>query len=194
MKRRICVRSMVLGAAIMLIGMWISPLISPPVTAERNGVFDKIQCREIEVVDKDGETAIRLYTTKHGGDIRMDSKDGRIATMSINESGGWLYLSGKGRGSGGNVGIYTSEASASLDVEDTLLSDGGIRMYASDSGGSIKVEGKGLHDGGSAEMLTDEHGGVVGIGNNQGKTRAVMGVNAYGNGAVSTWDRNGYRQ
>ena len=150
MKRRICVRSMVLGAAIMLIGMWVSPLISPPVTAQHNGVFDKIQCREIEVIDKDGNEAIRLYTTKHGGDIRMDSKDGRIATMGIAETGGSVYLSGKGKGlDGGIVSMHTGEDHASLDVKDRLLSDGGIRMYAHDSGGRLDVKGKGLFDGGT---------------------------------------------
>ena len=226
MKRRICVRSMVLGAAIMLIGMWVSPLISPPVTAQRNGVFDKIQCREIEVVDKDGETAIRLYTTKHGGDIRMDSKDGRIATMSINERGGGLYLSGKGKFAGGNVSIYTDEGGASLSVEKGFSSDAGIRMFATEHHGRIDVNGK---DGVSATMLTEAHGGVVWVSGNGGTVemgtdehggrvdvfsrnkqfnrqapisdnnrlsnhRATMSVNAFGNGAVSTWDKNGYRQ
>ena len=227
MKRRICVRSMVLGAAIMLIGMWVSPLISPPVTAQHNGVFDKIQCREIEVIDKDGNEAIRLYTTKHGGDIRMDSKDGRIATMGIAETGGSVYLSGKGKGlDGGIVSMHTGEDHASLDVKDRLLSDGGIRMYAHDSGGRLDVKGKGLFDGGTvyigidsqgggvevsgkggvAAMGTDEHGGRVDVFNRNKQFnhqavisdnnrlfnhRATMSVNAFGNGAVSTWDKNG---
>lgn len=47
---------------------------------------------------------------------------------------------------------------------------------------------------GSTQMSIDEHGGRVEVYNNQGKTRAAMGVNAFGNGGVSTWDRNGYRQ
>ena len=39
-----------------------------------------------------------------------------------------------------------------------------------------------------------EHGGRIDAFNKQGKNRAVMGVTEYGNGAVSTWDKNGYRQ
>ena len=39
-----------------------------------------------------------------------------------------------------------------------------------------------------------EYGGRVDIFNKQGENRAVMSVNEYGNGAVSTWDKNGYRQ
>ena len=39
-----------------------------------------------------------------------------------------------------------------------------------------------------------KYGGRVDVFNKQGKNRAVMSVNEYGNGAVSTWDKNGYRQ
>ena len=224
MKRRICVRSMVLGAAIMLIGMWVSPLISPPVTAQHNGVFDKIQCREVEVVDKDGETAIRLYTTKHGGNIRMDSKDGKLAIMDIDESGGSVYLKGKGS-NGGAVSMSTFEDGAMLSVKDRS-SDGGIRMFATEHHGRIDVNGKDsvsatmlteAHggivtvsgNGGSVEMGTDEHGGRVDVfkrnkqfkhraaisaNNRLSKHRAAMSVDAFGNGAVTTWDKNGYRK
>ena len=49
-------------------------------------------------------------------------------------------------------------------------------------------------DYGSARMITDEHGGHVQVLNNQLEIRAAMGINEDGNGAISTWDRNGYRQ
>lgn len=49
-----------LGAAIMLIGMWLSPLIAPPVTAQHNGVFDEIQCKKLTVVDSKGKKAVEL--------------------------------------------------------------------------------------------------------------------------------------
>jgi len=134
--------------------------------------------------------------------------------MSINERGGWLYLSGKGRGSGGTASIYTYEEGASLgvdgkrgsvsmlafesygsievEVEDEVMGNRSaiVRMATSERGGNVWVSGK----GGSAGMGTDEHGGIVELANNQGKARAVMGVNEYGNGAVSTWGKNGYRQ
>ena len=177
---------MALGAGILALGIIIGQVITPDIEAQNNGVFDKITCREIEVIDKDGNEAIRLYTTKHGGDIRMDSKDGRIATMSIGESGGNVFLSGKGKGfDGGTVGMFTYEGSASLSVNDRLVSDRGISMFATDSDGRIDVKGKGgsatmyaaLHDGGvwvsgkdrgEAEMRTDEHGGRISVFDKQG--------------------------
>ena len=40
MKRRICVRSMGLGAVIMLIGLVVGAIVSPPLGAQRNGVTE----------------------------------------------------------------------------------------------------------------------------------------------------------
>ena len=65
-------------------------------------------------------------------------------------------------------------------------------MDIDEHGGHISVQDKERKE--SAVVGIDEHGGRVDVFNKQGKTRAGMGVNEYGNGAVSTWDRNGYRQ
>ena len=46
----------------------------------------------------------------------------------------------------------------------------------------------------SAFLRINEHGGSVGVsgkGKDTGKAR--MGINEYGNGAISTWDKHGYR-
>ena len=43
-------------------------------------------------------------------------------------------------------------------------------------------------------LSVNEHGGRVSVrGKGNNETRAVMGFNEYGNGGVSTWDKNGYR-
>ena len=58
-------------------------------------------------------------------------------------------------------------------------------------GGSVSAIGK---DGKLAALLAaKEHGGYVHV-EGKGKGMAVMSINDYGNGAVSTWDKNGYRQ
>ena len=66
MKSRVCVRSMMLGAVIMFIGLAVGAIVSPPLVAQRNGVFDKITCRGIEVVDKDGLVGVRLGANDDG--------------------------------------------------------------------------------------------------------------------------------
>lgn len=48
------------GAGIMAIGIIIGQVITPDIEAQSNGVFDKITCRELEVVDEKGERGIVL--------------------------------------------------------------------------------------------------------------------------------------
>ena len=176
---------MALGAGLLAVGIIIGQWGTPDIEAQSNGVFDKIACREIEVIDKDGNEAIRLYTTKHGGDIRMYSKDGRIATMGIvDESGGSIFLSGKGKSlDKGTVSMRTDEDGASLAVSDRILSSARVSMFATDGiamidvevedggdatmyanfyDGGVEVSGK---DRGSAEMRTDEDGARISVGN-----------------------------
>lgn len=111
-------------------------VITPDIEAQSNGVFDKITCREIEVIDKDSETATLVL----GGAISVLGKNDEFVFIR---------------------------------------------------GGRVEVLRVGS---GSTQMYIDEHGGRVEVYNNQGKNRAAMGVNAFGNGGVSTWDKNGYRQ
>ncbi len=60
MKRKICVRSMVLGAVIMLIGFAVGAIVSPPLLAQREGVFGEILCTGVTVMGKNEKAAIRL--------------------------------------------------------------------------------------------------------------------------------------
>ena len=79
MKREICVRSMVLGAVIMLTGLAVGAITSPPLIAQRNGVFDYITCRGIEVVDKHGKTGISLDAYENSSYISIFDKTGNAA-------------------------------------------------------------------------------------------------------------------
>ena len=49
MKRKICVRSMFLGAVIMLIGLMVGAIVSPPLIAQKDDVFGDIQCTKLTV-------------------------------------------------------------------------------------------------------------------------------------------------
>ena len=145
MKRRICVRSMVLGAVIVLIGLAVGAIVSPPLIAQHNGVFDEIQCTRLTVVDKQGNMAVALDTDDANGSVYVFGKDGGAAAMNINSDGG-------------SIAVYNNQG-----VSCALVN-------------------------------IDEYGGYVSVANNQSKIRAVMGVNKHGNGGVSTFDKNGYRQ
>ena len=66
-----------------------------------------------------------------------------------------------------------------------------VALGVSEHGGLVSTIGK---DGKPAVALGNyEHGGFVKV-KGKGEGEAVMAINEYGNGAVSTWDKNGYRQ
>ena len=93
----------------------------------------------------------------------------------------------------GNVGVAldTDNANGSFFVFGKD-GGGGAAMNINADGGSVAV----YNNQGTPCASMDAHadGGSVGVSNNQGKPRAAMGINEFGNGAVSTWDKNGYRQ
>ena len=64
-----------------------------------------------------------------------------------------------------------------------------VWLNASGGVGMVWVWGK---KAGSALLYADDRGGRIEV-NGRDEVLAAMGVNKHGNGAVSTWDKNGYR-
>lgn len=66
-----------------------------------------------------------------------------------------------------------------------------VGLGVDEHGGRVNVYGA---DGNlRSALIAGEHGGRVSV-YGKGEGSAIMGINEYGNGAVSTWDKNGYRQ
>ncbi len=135
----------------------------------------------------------RAYVTvdEYGGYVRVRGKDGGgAAGMAINENGGAVTVSGKDGGGMGMAGMLINEYGGAVTVSGK---DGGVAdMSINENGGVVTVRGK--DRGGFAKMATNEYGGSVHVFGEGSKTsRATIAVNEYGNGGVSTWDKNGYR-
>ena len=78
----------ILGAAIMAMGIAIGQLATPDIEAQSNVSFDKITCREIEVVNKDGNKAIVLHYNRFGhNELIIYHPQGREGIKL--QSGGW---------------------------------------------------------------------------------------------------------
>ena len=69
----------------MAVGIIIGQVITPDIEAQSNGVFDKITCRGIEVVDENGKRRaflgrrVTLLSPGHelvGNDFQLFDKDG----------------------------------------------------------------------------------------------------------------------
>ena len=54
----------------------VGTIVSPPLIAQRNGVFGEIQCTGLKVVDKDGKMAIDLYAHELGNGVAVLNKGG----------------------------------------------------------------------------------------------------------------------
>ncbi len=102
-------------------------------------------------------------------------------------------------------GIYISNntpTSISFNGRTTRNSASAISLVSSKRGNKVTVYKKApkvvddflnYREYQAVKLGTTEHGGRIDVFNKQGKNRAAMSVNEYGNGAVSTWDKNGYR-
>ncbi len=158
-------RYMAFGGALVFLGM-VGAMMSP-LTAEKDK-FGEIECTRLTVVDVNGKTGVIISSNnEHGGSVAAYGKDGQLAAwLDVDEHGGVVGTNGKDGKSGASLGV-------------------------DENGGRLDAVGK---DGLSGAWLgITEHGGHVQV-NGKGDGKAVMGLNEFGNGAVSTWDKNGYRQ
>ena len=176
----------VVGAVLVAAAGSFAPLGAQ---SQSDGNFGKITCSELEVVSPNGKNHVWLLAgnaavyvelggDKHGGvhliaaddeaAVRVSGKDGhKNVLMSFNERGG-------------RVDVYDKDGKSSA------------YMSVHENGGLVSLKGK--DGGGSLQMSIDKYGGYVGVyGRGNDYSRAVMSVNEYGNGAVSTWDKNRYR-
>ena len=145
----------------------------------------------VSVYGKDGKSEVRLGINADGeGLVSVSGKDGESRVgLSAGEDGGAVYVYGKdgescvglstGEHGGGHVGVHDKSGETSVFLS-TGEHGGTVSLY--DKGGETRVV-----------LNTDEHGGLIGV-YGKGEGQAAMGINEYGNGAGSTWDKNGYRQ
>lgn len=98
MKKKICVRSMMLGAVIMLIGLAVGAVVSPPLVAQRNGVFGDIECTGLTVVNEEGKQVIEFgSSTKGEGMFDVRDKNGKRGIRLIaGEEGNSVMLAAPG--------------------------------------------------------------------------------------------------
>ena len=135
-------------------------------------------------------------------EIVADEIDGGGVTVWDKHNIFPLAVMGIGIGGGGEVSV--GHIKSGLKASMTAHEQGGsVFMYGKESVsplasmGVYKQKGVvsvGSNAGGSAMISTDEHGGVVAVsGKGSDIIRATTRVDKYGNGEVSTSDKNGHR-
>ena len=169
----------------------------------------------IRIIGLDGLSRVHIVgnsTELFGGPYVTvyDDKENPVTKLGVNENGGLVGVSDKGGEYRASLGVDEHGGSVNVWHKDGKLkgflsvdNDGGLVSVRSNDGKSTSALGLGKHGGyllvsgndGAVKvwLRVTEHGGYVEV-TGKAEGRAVMGMNEYGNGAVSTWDKNGYRQ
>lgn len=189
-----------LGGVLMLIGMMASSVLMPSLIAQRDK-FGEIECTGLRVVDGEGNLVAKLgINDKFGGGqlIVYCGKSGKFKGLvditAIYPFGGGIDLygySGERSHIGANRIIMHGR-----DEEDlhTYLYAGGLSVEKWQEWNLDDIDNPTyVGFGGRATMQINAHGGLLQLeGKSDGKV--TIGINEYGNGAISTYDKNGYRQ
>ena len=105
----------VLGAVIMLVGIGLGSIVSPPLIAQRDGAVGEIECTKLKVVDKTGKTAIVLAADTLVNRVVMFDKAGEPAVgISASGLGNSLGIYGKARKTIVSLGV--DEDWAEVDI------------------------------------------------------------------------------
>lgn len=141
------------------------------------------------------QRVIRLYSKSLLHPKIFDDSETPILGIHLDAGPSSNYLEVGNTVRRGGIRLYNLvEVSSELQVYHRN-GQGGVVLHSAENGHSLSI-----YDNPdqrkiasvNARMSTDEYGGRVDVFNKQGKNHAVMGINEYGNGAVSTRDKNGY--
>ncbi len=186
-----------LGCAFVVIGQVLLSVVVPKVTAQgkkESVEFDTITCRSLKIVDAKGKIRAQLEVDIIGIDVIQILNPAGIPVCKIGSAiggGGSVIVAGDNgiarasmlvwpRGTGG-LNVMNKYGTISVGIgagENT--NNGHIEIYSN----NFKLRSK---------IWSDANGGRADFCNNNDKQSAAICVDEYGNGAVGTWDKNGYR-
>ena len=110
---------MALGAGILAIGIIIGQVVTPDIEAQNNGVFDKITCRSLKVVDKHGNSGIMLGS---------DDKINEVIVFDLSSGQKAIWLSSEPDKSN-IVGVYNSSGTRAISLVSTDRMSNQISLF-----------------------------------------------------------------
>ena len=215
---------MALGSVFTIIGMLFAFGMLPSVTAQRNKFQEIECTKLTLIDSVTGKTTAKLETDEHGGLLYLyGANDNRgSAQLSVDKNGGRLFMFSNEKLGNAHISISMGTSEDGTGVVSINHRNGGQSFIsATNNGGFVSISG-GNHknnlasiavtdDGdsgmisvyrydrgkqiGVAQLTANKNGGRLDVfGKVDDKSRAAVSINEYGNGVVSTWDKNGYRQ
>ena len=140
MKRKVCVRSMALGAVIMLVGLAIGAIVSPPLVAQRAEVFDEIECSKLTVVDKHGKPRVALTAGSSvlDSELSLYDSDGRVRVYAFASKVGHAIILAQAKSRGSKIELTVMEEGAGVYINDKHGTTG-VGLQASEDGSSLTL-------------------------------------------------------
>ena len=199
MKRELIYAAAVGGCVGALMTMALGLVLPLGAQNHPDGYFRKVTCTQLTVLSPDLDKT------------NLDDRTGAVM-IGVDEHGGHMHVLGIDSGSsvvvrakdgGGSVAVFGDNSTEMPEAIIGVQEHGGFvgvnskddmkayaEMSVDEDSGIVTVLGRGA----GAGMKVDKHGGLVSVdGIGASSSRAIMCVDEYGNGAVSTWDKNGYR-
>ena len=164
-----------------------------PLGAQSRGDnFGDITCTGLSVMQPDIPVEVSLTpesiaVTMWGDDCSLKSG----VRFSVNESGGLLNIIDKEGKTvvsmntdtdGGKVAVYSNDKEGR----------GVVGLVIDEHGGRVDIRSS-REPSTFAQMCIEENGAAIILYGRGGAGSVQMGINEYGSGVVSTWDKNGYR-
>ena len=178
----------VVGAVLVMVAGLFSPLRAH--NEVRDAEYGAITCTSIKVLGNDKWVLILPGTIGVGGE------DSSKVSITVSEEQADLVM--RHTSHNGEVEITAREDGAGVFVVRND-NQAGASITAREDGGEARVSGDSKSQASPfprayVKMGINENGGHVSVrGKGIDEARAVMAVNEYGNGAISTWDKSGYR-
>ena len=154
MKQKFCVRSMGLGAVIMLIGLVVGAIVSPPLIAQSNAVFHKVVCGS-------NANAVLLGSTDESNYVSVSDKQGK-ETVTLRSA---VFV-------GNSVTVYDNQGKESVVLSGTAAHNS-LNVFNKKSGipGINILSGEGAN----GVAILDQQGEIVIVlASNDKKNRVVV--------------------
>ena len=193
-----------LGAVIMLVGIGVGSIVSPPLVAEKNGVFDEIVCTKLTVVDKAGKEGIvlRLISPMLNSITIFDPETGKKAvdlSASLTDNNVMVFhregkraaaLRAIGSGESPNARIlYAEEMGNGVSVYDR---EGNLaaRLGSDEASNSLDVYDKVGKQ--AIDLLADNDSSIVMLFDKAGQRAIFLGAgNESNNNLLSVYNKAG---
>ncbi len=157
-----------LGAVIMLVGILVGSIVSPPLIAQRKDMPGDIKCTSLIVVDKSGEPAIVLRTDEAlGNGVVLHNPVGTPAVLLVaDETGNSIAVADKSGEAA--VLLRTSELANRVIVRSPLGKDG-VRLSAGKVANRVTVSNP--EEANAVQLYADEVANRVTVHNRVGIIR-----------------------